>query len=82
MGVFSLAFVLIERWTLIDAFYFVTTTMTTIGFGAVRPLTFFGRVLTCLLGCFGVGFIGGLVCRVFDLVETFDIEPYSDFSAK
>ena len=75
VGAFSLAFVLIERWTFIDAFYFVTTTLTTIGFGAVRPLTFFGRILTCLLGCFGVGLLGGLVSRVVDEFMQPEIQP-------
>ena len=53
-----------ERWPLPDALYFTTTTLSTIGFGDLRPATRLGRAITSLLGMSGVGLLGGLVSAV------------------
>lgn len=66
VGSFSGAFMLLERWSAIDAFYFVSTTMATIGFGDLRPTTMAGRMLSNALGCLGVGLLGGLVSEVVE----------------
>ena len=61
LAAFTLCFSKLERWSVVDALYFTSTTMATIGFGDLRPVSRAGRVLTSLLGICGVGLLGGLV---------------------
>lgn len=56
-GVFFIGtagYVVIEGWSVLDAFWMVTITLTTIGFGEVHPLTDAGRIFTILLVVSGV----------------------------
>ncbi len=48
-------YVLIEGWSAWDAFYMTVTTVATVGFREVHPLTFGGQVFTILLIFGGVG---------------------------
>lgn len=64
IGVVTLILMLAERWPVYDALYFTTTTLATIGFGDLRPITKVGRAVTSLLGLSGVGLLGGLVSAV------------------
>jgi voltage-gated potassium channel len=48
-------YVLIEGWSAWDAFYMTVTTVATVGFREVHPLTFAGQVFTILLIFGGVG---------------------------
>lgn len=55
----SMGFRLIEGWTWFDAFYMTLTTMTTIGYGEIHPLSHAGRVFNSfliVLAVFSVGF--------------------------
>ncbi|MGQ9571665.1 MAG: potassium channel family protein [Dehalococcoidia bacterium] len=63
-GVFLLAgllalgivgYILIEGWSFLDALYMTVTTVTTVGFREVKPLSDEGRVFTIFLILFGVG---------------------------
>jgi voltage-gated potassium channel len=54
-----LGFHLIEGWSWFDAFYMTLTTMTTIGYGEVHPLSHTGRIFNSFLIVFAV-FAGGL----------------------
>jgi voltage-gated potassium channel len=47
-------FVLIEHYPLFDAFYMSLTTVTTVGYGELYPLHFWGRVFNSFLIFFGV----------------------------
>jgi voltage-gated potassium channel len=47
----------IEGWNAFDALYMTITTLTTVGFMEVHPLSPGGRIFTILLILFGVGFI-------------------------
>ena len=47
-------FVLIEHYPLFDAFYMTLTTVTTVGYGEIRTLSFAGRVFNSFLILFGV----------------------------
>jgi voltage-gated potassium channel len=48
-------YIFIERWSFWDAFYMTVTTVATVGFREVHPLSFAGQVFTVLLICLGVG---------------------------
>jgi voltage-gated potassium channel len=47
-------YMLIEGWTLLDAFYMTVTTITTVGFGEIHPLSTAGRLFTATLVIGGV----------------------------
>ena len=47
-------FVLIEHYPVFDAFYMTLTTVTTVGYGEVHPLSLAGRIFNCFLILFGV----------------------------
>jgi len=48
-------FMLIEGWSFLDALYMTVTTITTVGFREVQPLSDGGRIFTIFLILFGVG---------------------------
>ena len=52
LGTFG--FHLVEGWPLFDAFYMALITLTTVGYGEVRPLSFHGRVFASFLMLVGV----------------------------
>lgn len=62
----TLLFARLERWSLVDSFYFTTTTLTTIGFGDVKPIGRTSRLLTSALSVLGVGLLGGLVSATLE----------------
>tara|TARA_B100000795_G_scaffold233458_1_gene192204 strand:- start:527 stop:1366 length:840 start_codon:yes stop_codon:yes gene_type:complete len=64
ISVVTLILTAAERWPIYDSLYFTTTTLATIGFGDIRPITKVGRAVTSLLGVSGVGLLGGLVSAV------------------
>ena len=47
----------IENWTLVESFYMAVITLTTVGFGEVRPLSSEGRIFTAFFLLLGGGFI-------------------------
>jgi voltage-gated potassium channel len=51
----TLGYMVIERWTFIDALFMTVTTVTTVGYREVRPLDTEGRIFTIFLVLFGVG---------------------------
>ncbi|MEA3328350.1 MAG: NAD-binding protein [Candidatus Omnitrophota bacterium] len=50
-----MGYMLIERWTFIDAAYMTIITLTSVGFGEIHPLSTIGRVFTIFLILGGVG---------------------------
>jgi voltage-gated potassium channel len=50
-------YMLIEKWDFSDALYMTIITLTTVGYGEVRPLSGSGRVFTICLLIMGVGFV-------------------------
>ncbi|MBX5489611.1 MAG: potassium channel protein [Chloroflexi bacterium] len=48
-------YMVLERWSLLDALYMVITTLTTVGYGEIRPLTPWGRAFTMVIIVLGVG---------------------------
>jgi len=62
----SAGFHLIEGWTWFDAFYMTLTTMTTVGYGEIHPLSHNGRVFNSfliVLAVFSVGFTIALLSQ-------------------
>jgi len=59
----ALGYVLIERVSVIDAFYMAVSTIATVGFGDIKPLSPAGRLFT-------IGFIIGGVGTAFYLLTT------------
>ena len=54
----------IEGWTWFDGFYMTLTTMTTIGYGEIHPLSHAGRIFNSFLIVFAV-FSGGFTIATF-----------------
>lgn len=53
---------ILEKWTILDAFYMTIISMTTTGFAEVHPLTPAGRVFTTgliIVGVSTLAYIGG-----------------------
>ncbi|MGB1583056.1 MAG: potassium channel family protein [Solirubrobacterales bacterium] len=48
-------YMLIEGWSMVDAFYFSVTTLTTVGFGQPAPETDVGKIFTAFFVLSGVG---------------------------
>lgn len=54
LGIGTLGFVLIDHYPVFDAFYMTLTTVTTVGYGEIHPLSRAGRVFNSCLILFGV----------------------------
>ncbi len=57
-----------ENRTLLDAFYFVVVTISTVGFGDIHPVTPAGKLLTIGIILVGVGCFVGLAASALDLM--------------
>lgn len=44
-----------EGWSYVDAFYFSTVTLTTVGYGDLAPTTDASKIFTALYAFFGIG---------------------------
>src|SRR5215472_3900390 len=60
----SVGFHFIEHWSWFDAFYMTLTTMTTIGYGEIHPLSHTGRIFNSFMIVFAV-FSGGFTIATF-----------------
>ncbi|MBM4287075.1 MAG: potassium channel protein [Deltaproteobacteria bacterium] len=56
-GIGTLGYMVVEGWSLFDGLYMTVITLTTVGYGEVRPLSQPGRTFTILLIFLGVGFM-------------------------
>jgi|TARA_Y100000034_G_C6882189_1_gene404405 large-conductance mechanosensitive channel len=50
----AFAYSSVEGWSLLNSFYFVVVTVTTIGYGDLTPVTNVGKVFTMFFAFFGV----------------------------
>jgi voltage-gated potassium channel len=64
----TVGFMLIEGWGLLDSLYMTVTTIFTVGFGEVYPLSRWGQVFTLLLIIGGVGTILYGIGRMVEFV--------------
>ena len=51
----------VEGWSVVDAFYFSATTLTTVGLGDIAPVTTFGKLFTVVYIFAGLGIIAGFI---------------------
>ena len=54
LAIGTVGFTLIDRYPPFDAFYMALTTLTTVGYGEIHPLSFAGRIFNSFLIIFGV----------------------------
>ncbi|MBM4284013.1 MAG: potassium channel protein [Deltaproteobacteria bacterium] len=76
LGLGSLGFILIEGWNFLDAFYMVVTTLTTVGYGEIRPLSQIGRIYNIFLIFLGVGVMLYIVSAVARMVVEGEFRDY------
>jgi len=51
----------VERWSVVDAFYFSVTTLTTVGLGDLTPKTTIGKLFTLIYIFAGLSIIVGFI---------------------
>lgn len=64
----SLGYMLIEGMNPVDALYMTVITITTVGFGEVRPLSALGRVFTSLLIFLGVAVVTTAITNIASII--------------
>jgi hypothetical protein len=64
VAVGTIAYVLIEGWTVLDAAYFCVVTLATVGFGDLHPTTELGRLFTIGYIIVGVGIIAAFISQL------------------
>ena len=64
----SFGYVFLEGWSFFEGFYMTVITLTTVGYGEVRPLTQTGRTFTIMLIFLGVGFMFYVVSAIAQVV--------------
>lgn len=68
----TVGYMLIEKWPLLDSLYMTVITMTTIGFGEVRPLSSQGRGFTIVLIMVGVVIASYTISAAIELFTSQD----------
>ncbi len=64
----TLAFMAVEHFSLVDAFYFTIITIATVGYGDLHPVTPAGKLLAVALIVAGVGTFLGVISHVTELM--------------
>ena len=57
LGVGTVTYQHLERWSWVDSLYFTTTTLTTIGLGDLHPSSDISKLFTVVFVLFGVSFV-------------------------
>ena len=69
-------YMLIERWNFLDAIYMVITTVLTVGFQEVHPLSSTGRIITMVVAVAGVGTAFYAATQVMEIIVEGEILGY------
>jgi len=64
----TIGFSILENLSLSDAFYFTISTISTVGYGDVHPLTDSGKIMTILIIILGVGAFLGVIANSFEIM--------------
>ena len=64
----TVSFSVIEKISLIDAFYFTIATISTVGYGDVHPITESGKMLAVLIIVLGVGTFLGVIANSVEIL--------------
>ena len=67
----TVSFSAIENVSLADAFYFIITTISTVGYGDVHPITQSGKILVILIIILGVGTFLGVIANSVEMMLNF-----------
>lgn len=57
----------VEGWSVLDSFYFVIITMTTVGYGDFSPVTAAGKLATVVFILVGIGLFMAFLSRIASL---------------
>lgn len=68
----------VEKLRFLDAFYFSTITLTTVGYGDITPQTDIGKIFTVFYVLFGIGLIAGIANYVIRHSLVSKLENYQD----
>lgn len=69
---------LVEKLKILDAFYFSTITLTTVGYGDITPHTDAGKIFTVFYVLFGIGLIAGIANYVLRHSLVTRLENYQE----
>ena len=72
----SLGFYFIEGWSFFDSFYMSLSTLTTVGYGEVRPLSFHGRLFNSFLMLAGVTAVFAAIAAIGDMLLRLEMADY------
>ena len=70
IGIGTAGYIVLEGWSLMDAFYMTFITLTTIGFAEVQPLDGPGKLFTVALAAVGIGTFATFASRAVQLLVT------------
>ena len=71
-----MGFMVIEEYSLVDAFYMTIITVSTVGFKEVQPLTFEGKIFTSFLIIFSFGIFAYTVSYITRYIVAGDLQNY------
>ncbi|MGB0454991.1 MAG: potassium channel family protein [Bacteriovoracaceae bacterium] len=70
----TIGFMTIEGWTFLESLYMTIITLTTIGYGEVKPLSEIGKIFNILLMCIGVGMATFTLTRFMAEILSIDFD--------
>lgn len=73
----GIAFDELEGWPLLDTVYFLTVTITTVGYGDICPETDAGKIFTVLYALIGIIFVFAALSPLVDALMFFKVRSIS-----
>jgi voltage-gated potassium channel len=69
----TLGYMIIEKWNVLDSLYMTVITITTVGFGEIRPLSEPGHIFTIVLIFVGIGIVAYILGLVAQTMVVFQM---------